>query len=233
MVGHLEELRRRIFLSLLALVLATLISVPFSSWLLRLLKLPARNLIDKLAFFGPEEAFLIFTRISFFSGLFISFPFIAYQFWLFISPAFEAKLKRRAVYFVFCSSTAFITGGLFAYFILLSNALKFLLSLGSSDLVAVISAARYVSFVITIILASGLIFQMPIVILILTLFGIVNAGVLRKNFKFALIAILIFAAIITPTTDAFNLLALAIPMMLLYEISIWISYFFQPKKKMT
>ncbi len=228
---HLEEIRRRILLSLLSLVIATLISIPFSPLVLKILKLPAGGSINKLAFFSPDEALLIFMRISFCCGLFISFPFITYQLWLFVSPAIEEKFKRRTIYFVLCCSIAFIIGGLFAYFVFLPNALRFLLSLGNEDLVAVLSAGKYVSFVLAIIVGCGFIFQMPVLIFLLTVLGVVNARLLRKHFKFALIAILIIAAIITPTTDVFNMLMMALPMLLLYEISIWVSFFVKPARQ--
>lgn len=227
---HLEELRRRLLLSLLSLVITTLISVPFSPLVLKILKLPSDSLVNKLAFFSPEEALLIFMRISFCCGLFVSLPFIAYQLWLFISPAVEEKFKQCAIYFVLFCSIAFIIGGIFAYFILLPNALRFLLSLGNEDLVAVISAGKYISFVLAITVGCGFIFQMPVLIFLLTVLGIVNARLLRRHFKFALVAMLVIAAIITPTTDVFNMLMMALPMFLLYEISIWVSFFVKPTR---
>jgi sec-independent protein translocase protein TatC len=229
-VEHLEELRRRVLLALLSLLIATLISVPFSPFVLKILKLPAGATIGKLAFFSPEEALIIFMRISFSCGLFIASPFIIYQLWLFVAPAIGETFKKRVVYFVLSCSGAFILGGIFAYFIFLPNTLHFLLSLGSDDLVPVLSAGRYVSFVLAIIVGCGFVFQMPVLVFLLTLLGVVNHRLLRKNFKFALVGILVIAAVITPTTDLFNMMMMALPMILLYEISIWISFFVKPVK---
>jgi sec-independent protein translocase protein TatC len=231
LVEHLNELRKRIIISLVVLGIATISSLAFSSRLLEILKLPAVGFIEKLAFFSPQEAFLIYMRIAFLCGLVISMPIILYQVWAFISPAIEIKLKRRASYFVLFCSTAFIIGGLFAYFILIPPALKFLLSFAKDQLQPVISASKYISFVISLILGCGLVFQMPVLSFVLTKLGIINAQILRKKYKYAIVIIFVVAAIITPTPDAFNMLILALPMLFLYEISIWISFFIGTKTK--
>lgn len=225
LVEHLDELRRRIIISLIALGIATVASLPLSTYLLKILKLPAANLIGKLAFFSPQEAFLIYMRVSFLCGFFIAFPVISYQFWAFVSPAVEERFKRHIAYFIISCSIAFIAGCLFSYFILIPKALKFLLSFGSDDLEPVISATQYISFVTSIILSCGLVFQMPILSYLLTKLGLINAGMLRKKFGVAIVVIFVVAAVITPTTDVFNMLLLAIPMLFLYVISIWISAF--------
>jgi len=224
-VEHLEELRRRIILSLVSLGLAALASLPFAPYLLKILKSPAGDTLQKLAFFGPEEAFLIYMRVGFLSGFVIAFPVIIYQLWAFVAPAVEERFKRYAGYFILAASFAFLGGCLFSYFILLPKALTFLLSFGSDDLVPVISAGKYISFVTGLIFASGVVFEMPVLSFFLTKMGVINPGILRKNFRYAVIVIAIFSAVITPTTDIFNMMVLMIPMLLLYEVSIWVSYF--------
>ncbi len=221
---HLDELRKRIIISLIAIILATLASIPLSSAMLKFLKYPAAGLIDRLVFFGPEEAFLIYIRISFISGLIISFPVIMFQLWSFISPAIGERAKRSAFGFVFFSSLVFLIGCAFSYLVLLPAALKFLLSVGTGELEPVISATRYISFVCGLVLACGLVFEMPVLSFFLTKAGVINAGTLRKKFKYAIVIIAITAAAITPTADAFNMTVLALPMLLLYEVSIWVSY---------
>ena len=229
LVEHLNELRKRIIISLIALGIATIGSLAFSSRLLEVLKLPAKGAIEKLAFFSPEEAFLIYMRIAFLSGFVISMPVILYEFWAFISPAIENRLRRHATSFILFCSLAFIIGGLFAYFILIPPALKFLLGFAKDQLQPVISASKYISFVISLILGSGLVFQMPVLSFILTKLGIINAQILRKKYKYAIIVIFVIAAIITPTPDAFNMLILACPMLFLYELSIWVSFLVKRK----
>lgn len=229
-VEHLNELRKRMIVSLVSLGISTVFSLPFSSSVLKILKLPAAGLIEKLAFFSPQEAFLIYMRIAFFCGLVISMPVILYQLWAFVAPAIEGKIRRHAGIFILFCSIIFMMGCLFAYFILIPPALRFLLSFAKNDLEPVISASRYISFVISLILACGFVFQMPVLSLILTKLGIINAKFLRKKFKYAIVIIFVIAAAITPTPDAFNMLILALPMLFLYEISIWISFFARPRK---
>ncbi|MBN1526934.1 MAG: twin-arginine translocase subunit TatC [Candidatus Omnitrophica bacterium] len=222
-VEHLEELRRRIIISVVALIAGAVACLPFAPQILTALRSPASGLIDKLAFFSPQDAFVIYMRIGFMGGLILAFPVIAYQFWAFVSPAIEDRFKKNTVLLAFFCVCAFVSGCAFSYFILLPKALTFLLGIGSENLEPVISAANYVSFVTAIIVSCGLVFQMPVLSFLLTRTGLVNSGMLRKKFKYAVIIIFIAAAVITPTVDAFNMLILAVPMLLLYEISIWVS----------
>jgi len=229
LVEHLEELRKRIIIALIALGIGTFLGFPFTSWGLKILKLPASGTIEKLVFFAPQEGFLVHLNIAFLFGLLISLPVILYQIWAFVCPAIEEKIKRYLLRFIFFGFSFFIMGGLFAYFILIPPALKFLLSFAKDDLEPVISAQKYISFVISLILGCGLVFQMPILSFMLTKWSIINAQFLRKKYKYALVIIFIIAAVITPTVDVFNMLMLALPMLFLYELSIWISFFARPK----
>ena len=229
LLEHLEELRRRIITCLAAVFIGILIGFPFAGRILKILKLPAARTIDKLVFFSPQEGFLIYWRISFLAGLILALPVILYQIWAFISPAMERKVRRRAFDFIFFGSLSFILGAAFIYFLLLPQALKFLLTFGQKELEPVISASKYISFVTTLLLAGGLIFQMPILTLFLTKIGLVNWRFLRKRFAYAVVGIFILAAIITPTTDVFNMLFLSIPMVFLYGISILVSFIAKPR----
>lgn len=231
LVEHMSELRKRVIVSLVALGLASVISLPFATNLLKILKIPTKDIIEKLAFFGPQEAFLIYMRIAFLCGLTVSMPIILYQVWAFVSPAIEERLKKYSAYFILFCSLSFIAGCLFAYFILIPPALKFLLSFAKDDLEPVISAQKYISFVISLILGCGLVFQMPVLSFILTKAGALNSRILRDKYKYAILVIFIVAAVITPTADAFNMLILAMPMLLLYEISVWISFLARAKPK--
>lgn len=224
LVEHLGELRKRVIVCLFALGLTSVFSFPFACGLLKLLKLPAHGLIEKLAFFSPEEAFLIYMRIAFLSGIIISMPVILYQAWGFISPAVEERFRRYAFWFILACLGFFIGGCLFAYFILIPPALKFLLSFALDELAPVISAGKYISFVTGLIFGCGLVFQMPVLSLILTKLKVINSRLLRQKYKYALVIILLVAAIITPTPDAFNMFLLAAPMLFLYEAGIWIAY---------
>ena len=230
-IEHLEELRKRVIFSLAALVLAAVVCVPFSPAILKFLKYPSGGAIEKLVFFSPEEAFLIYMRISMTAGLIIALPVILFQVWAFLSPAIDAKFKKYAFIFVSFSFLVFLLGCAFSYFLLLPAALKFLLNIGKADLEPLISATKYISFITGLILACGIVFEMPVVSFFLTRVGVINAAMLRKKFLYALIVIMIAAAVITPTGDAFNMLMLALPMVFLYEVSIWVSFFSERKGK--
>lgn len=229
LVEHLAELRIRIIISLVAFGLSCVLSFPFAPFLLKILKIPASGIIDRLAFFSPQEAFLIYVNLSLFSGWLISLPIILYQVWAFISPAIEERQKKHIGSFISFSFMAFICGGLFAYFILIPPALKFLMGFARDELEPVISAQKYISFLTSLIWGSGFVFQMPVLSFILTKLKVIHPRVLRNKYKYAVVIIFILAALITPTTDIFNMLMLAIPMLFLYELSIWISWFAQPK----
>ncbi|MDP2938928.1 MAG: twin-arginine translocase subunit TatC [Candidatus Omnitrophota bacterium] len=231
LVEHLEELRKRIIICVVSLAVGILVGFPFSSPILKILKLPAKGLIEKLVFFSPQEAFLIYMNIALFSGLVISLPVILYQFWAFVLPAVEEKLRKYIGFFLFFCLIFFISGCLFAYFVLIPPSLKFLLGFASGELEPVICASKYISFLLSLILGCGVVFQMPVLSFLLSKIGIINAKILRKKYKYALVMIFIIAAAITPTTDIFNMLALAVPMLLLYEISIWISFLAANKQK--
>lgn len=225
LVEHLTELRGRIIVSLAALGATTLLSLPFASHLLKILKYPASGVIEKLVFFSPEEAFMIYMRIGLLCAFIFSMPVILYQFWGFCAPAMDERVRERSFSFIFYCFLSFLAGSLFAYFVLLPPALKFLISFAKDDLQPMISAGKYISFVTGIIFASGLVFQMPILSFLLTKLGIINARSLRKKYKYAVVMIVIVAAVITPTPDAFNMSFLALPMLALYELSIWVSFF--------
>ena len=231
LLGHISELRYRLIVSLLVFCCSTAISFPFSQVLLNILRSPASKFIEKFVYFSPEGALTVYLRLCFFSGFIISFPFISYQLWLFISPAVTANFKKSVFLFTLFSLTAFLAGCLFAYFIFLPAALNFLFNIGKGVLVPVISANNYLSFVTTVILGCGIIFQLPVAIYILSIFGILSPAILRKNFKVAIIVMLIAAGIITPTTDIFNMLLFFLPMIILYEVSIWVSFLSRLKKE--
>jgi sec-independent protein translocase protein TatC len=230
-ITHLAALRKTLLSCIVALLGATAICMPLGPRMLEILKAPAAGVIGELFYFSPEEALLVYMRIGFFCGLVVAFPVIIYSFWNFIAPAFGSRFRVRTGLFVAASFVAFLTGCAFGYCVLLPSSLRFLMGIGSSGLHPLISAARYISFTTGLTLACGIIFLMPVFVFFLAHAGLVTAGFLRRHYLVALVAILIIAAVITPTTDIFNMLAVAVPMLALYEISIWIAFFFGHKDK--
>lgn len=221
--GHLIELRKRLVFSGLFFVAAAGVSFNYCSLLLGFLKRPLSGTVDKLVFFSPQEALAVYLNISFAFGLLLSLPVILYQIWKFIEPASSDKFKKKAFLFVGGVFTAFISGAAFAYLILIPPAIKFLLGFAGSELQPLISAQKYISFVVWTALATGIVFEMPVVSYILTKLGIINSRVLRAKYRYAIVGIFITAAVLTPTSDIFNMLLFAAPMLVLYELSIWIS----------
>jgi sec-independent protein translocase protein TatC len=225
LVDHLEELRKRIITSLVWIALLTALAFPLAPRILAVLKSPARGVIERLVFFDPPEALLIHIKLSFLTGLIASMPVIFYQLWAFISPAMEEKMRRYGLIFGISSATAFICGGLFGFFLLLPAALNFLLNFAKDSLEPVISVSKYTSFAMTLVLGCGLVFEMPVLSYLLSKAGIISPRFLRGKWKYAVIVIFIIAALVTPTPDIFGMTILAIPMLLLYELSIWVSKF--------
>ena len=143
----------------------------------------------------------------------------------FISPAMEEKMRKYGLIFGISFAAAFICGGLFGFFLLLPAALKFLLNFAKESLEPVISVSKYTSFAMGLVLGCGLVFEMPVLSYLLSKTGIISSGFLRSKWKYAVIVIFIIAAMITPTPDIFDMTILALPMLLLYELSIWVSKF--------
>lgn len=225
LLSHMDELRRRLLYSLAFFACAFAAAFNYSSLLFKIIKQPISGVVENLVFFSPTEALAVYLNISFTAALIFSMPFLLYQAWKFVEPAVGQGFKNNVLVFVGGVMLAFSVGVLFSYFILIPRALKFLLSFAGTELQPVISAQNYISFITWIVMGTGLVFQMPVLSYILTKFGIINHRFLRGKYCFAIVAILVVAAILTPTSDIFNMLLFAVPMLVLYEISIWISRF--------
>ncbi|MFO7650287.1 MAG: twin-arginine translocase subunit TatC [bacterium] len=212
---HLEELRRRIFYALIALGVAAVAGWFVSAPLLAFLTGP----VDRLVFLAPAEAFTTQLKVALIAGALIAAPVVLYQFWRFVRPALlprEAGSIALAVTF----GTLFFFGGFaFAYFAAVPVGLKFLLGFETPKLVPMLSVGRYVSFATGIMLAFGIVFQMPVVLFFLTKLGIVTPRMLWKNQRLAILVIVIAAAIFTPP-DVISQMIMAVPMLVLYEVSI-------------
>ncbi len=222
---HIEELRQRLFKSLIAIGIGFLIAWPFKKKILLFLERPLpENLQGKLIFLSPPEAFFTALKISFFAGILIAIPFVLYQVWKFIEPGLYEHEKRFILPFMFFSLLFFFLGASFAYFVILPFGLRFLLGFMGNLLIPQITVGNYVSFVIQMILAFGFVFLLPVIVWLLSKLGIINYRLLEKNRKYAILVIFIVAALLTPP-DAFSQIMMAIPLLVLYELSIWVSKF--------
>ena len=220
---HIEELRQRLFKSFIAIIVGFLIAWPFKKKILLLLERPLPpNLQGKLIFLSPPEAFFTALKISFFAGILISLPYVLYQVWKFVEPGLYEHEKKFILPFMFFSVLFFFLGAAFAYFVILPFGLRFLLGFMGDLLTPQITIGSYVSFVIQMILAFGFVFLLPVVVWLLSKLGIINYKMLEKNRKFAILVIFIVAALLTPP-DAFSQIMMALPLLALYELSIWVS----------
>ncbi len=220
---HIEELRYRLFKSVAAIVVGFLIAWPFKKKLLLFLERPLpENLHGKLIFLSPPEAFFTALKVSFFAGILLAMPYVLYQLWKFIEPGLYEHEKKFILPFMFFSVMFFFAGAAFAYFVILPFGLKFLLSFMGDLLTPQITIGSYISFVIQMILAFGFVFLLPVVVWLLSKLGVINYRMLEKNRKFAILIIFIIAAILTPP-DVFSQVMMALPLIVLYELSIWVA----------
>lgn len=216
--GHLQEFRSRLITSLFILVLSAGVSFYFSGTLLAWLKRP---LDTELIFLSPAEAFWADLKISLFVGFLCAFPVILYEIWRFISPGLLPHERGAFLPFLVFGVGFFFLGLAFSYFLALPFALQFLIDYGrESGLTPRISVSMYIDFNLRLLLASGFIFELPLVMILLAKFGLLTPDFLSKNRKYAVIAAFVIAAVITPTPDIFNQLMMAIPLLFLYEVGI-------------
>jgi sec-independent protein translocase protein TatC len=222
LLDHLEELRARLLRTVISLVVTL---IPCWIWvdeIFAFLQRPILKLLPpgkKLAYTGMTDPFVLYFKVAALAAVFLASPYILYQFWRFISPGLYRHEQRYLLPFLFFGSFFFLSGGAFAYYIAFPLAAEFLLEMGKA-FEPVITIERYFGFLMTIILGLGLMFELPIVIFILSSIGLVTPRFLMKNFRYAVVIIFIVAAVITPTSDVLNLCVFAIPAILLYLLGV-------------
>ena len=234
LTSHLGELRKRLVHTLIVIIVvfvgATSIEMELDQPILSAFRAPldVRNI--PLVFLELTEPFFTYLRIGLYASLFLSFPYLLGQIWLFIRPALFSK-ERKAVWpFILLSYPLFVGGGLFGYFVVIPYGYDFFLGFENKFTLPSLSMASYLSLTIHLLFAFGLIFELPTVSFILTRIGIINASWLRKNRKYSLVVIFITAAILTPP-DVFTQTLMAGPLIILYEVSIFVSLMASRKKE--
>jgi len=235
-LDHLEELRKRIIYSVISVAVGFCVCWWKVERIYDFMQRPiidalrSNGMAEKLVYLNPTEPFNLYLKIAALAGLFLTSPFVLYQVWMFISPGLYRKEKRYVVPFMVSTITLFTCGGYFGYKIVYPAALNFLISFGK-QFQPMITIGEYTQLFLTIILGMGLIFEMPILIFFLALMGIVSAGFMWKNFRYAILIIFIIAAIVTPTTDMLNMCIFAAPMIVLYALSIAVAWAVHPKQR--
>jgi len=233
LTSHLEELRKRVMRSLIAAFIAFGICYNFKEWLFEILTRPLVEALPKnsyMIYTSLPEAFFNYLKISFFAGIVISSPYILYQIWKFISPGLYQSEKKYIAPFVLSSTVLFVGGVLFGYFLALPPAFKFFLEFSTDFLKPMLTLREYLSLALKLLLAFGIVFEIPVFIFFLAKIGIVNSRLLAQKRKYAILLIFIVAAFLTPTPDAFTQTLMAIPMMILYEIGIFVAKWGEKKK---
>ncbi len=228
---HLGELRKRIFYALGFILVFFMVSWTFVEKIYTWLAQPVMKFLpegQKLAYTSLTEPFMMYIKLSFISGLFLASPFVFHQLWLFISPALYKKEKKWVFPFVFFTTFFFLLGGAFGYYFIFPWACKFFLEIGE-DFHAIITISEYFTLAFRVLLGIAVVFELPVLTFLLAKFGIVSARFLVKYFKYAVVLIFILAAIITPTPDMITQSMFAIPMLVLYLLSILIAKIAAPK----
>lgn len=222
LLDHLEELRRRLVYSLIAIVVALLAAWTFRDHIYGFLVRPILPFLPegkKLAFLGITDPFVIYFKMSALVGIFAASPFLIYQAYAFIAPGLYRRERRYAIPFVMLGSGFFIAGGAFAYTVAFPFAVEFLLGLGT-PFEPVITVQKYFGFLMTVILGLGIMFELPMFIFLLASIGVVTPEFLLRHFRWAVLIIFIIAALVTPTPDVVNLCIFALPTIGLYLVGV-------------
>jgi sec-independent protein translocase protein TatC len=235
-LDHLEELRRRIIYSIIAIAVAFFACWGYAERIYDIIQRPIiealqkNGLSAKLVYTNPTEPFNMYLKVGFMAGLFVASPFVLYQVWLFISPGLYRHEKRYIAPFMLSTVSLFLAGGYFGYKLVLPQALVFLIGYGKA-FQPMVTLAEYSSLFLTVIIGLGVIFEMPILVFFLALMGIVSAGWMLRNLRYSILVIFIIAAVLTPTTDILNMCIFAAPMVALYVLSIAIAWAVHPKQR--
>lgn len=228
---HLDELRNRIIYAFIGVIVACVFTGIFIDPIMNIVLLqPAQQANISLQNLRPFGVPLLYFKVIFVTGLIIAFPFVLYQLWKFIAPGLYENERNWVAKITFFTSVCFMLGIAFAYYFMIPTMLEFAATFGTSIIRTDIDVTEYFGFMTMILLASGLIFEMPMISFVLAKLGIIDNKMLRKYWRQAFIAILIIAAIITPTPDPINQLFFAIPLVVLYEISIFVAKMAGKKK---
>jgi sec-independent protein translocase protein TatC len=230
--AHLEELRKRLIVCFVAVGIGFVISYGFKEYLFQILVHPLVKVMkpgESLIFTGLPEAFFTYLKVAFLAGLMLAAPVIIYEFWMFVAPGLYDKEKRLMLPIVFLSTFFFIGGALFGYFLVFPWGFKFFLGFASDTIRPMPSMKEYLGFSAKLLLAFGLVFELPLVLTFLARLGVVSVEFLKKNRKYAILIFFVGAAILTPP-DVVTQVMMALPLMLLYEISIIGARIFGKKK---
>jgi sec-independent protein translocase protein TatC len=231
LMEHLDELRKRIVRSAIFLAIGFFAVWAFHDRFVGIIQAPLVHIGKTLVFTHPMDPLNLDLQVSLVGGAILASPFILFQVWLFIAPGLYQKERRFVVPFMLATVFLFLTGAAFGYFYVLPGALKILIVDFGKNFTPMVTIEEYSSFFLSIILGLGISFEMPILIFFLALFGIVSPKFLWKNIRYAILAIFLVAAIITPSPDPWTMCIYAIPMLALYLIGIGVAWWVHPTRR--
>ncbi len=223
---HLEELRWRIVKCLVAVAVGFVGTYAFAKQIFNFLVGPymaVKPPESQLIFTSLPEAFITYLKVAFFSGLILALPVIFFQLWKFIMPGLYERERKHVIPFVLVATIFFAGGASFAFYVVFPFAFKFFIEIAGPELVAMLTIREYLNLVIRLLFAFGITFELPVVIYFLAKIGIVNHRMLASQRKYAVLIVVVLAAFLTPP-DVISQVLLAIPLLLLYEVSIWVAY---------
>lgn len=226
---HLVELRQRLIKAILALVIATLVSLLFTRRFLALLTAPMGDSLPQAL--GPTEAIVVYFKVALIGGFVLAMPVIVYQLIRFIVPGLYPHERRYLYIIVPAASLLFASGVAFAYYVMLPAAIPFLLGFMGDIIRQQWSIEKYISLVTGLLFWVGVIFETPLVVAFLAYLGVVSPAILWKNFRYAIVLIAILAAVATPTPDPINMSLLMLPLILLYLLSILLALFVYQRRE--
>ncbi len=233
LLDHLEELRKRLVYSLIAVGVTFLVAWSFARQIFEFLARPIYRYLPpgkKLAFLGVTDPFILYVKVAALAGIFAASPFLIYQLYAFIAPGLYHRERRWALPFVFFGTLFFVAGGVFAYTVAFPFAINFLLGVGQ-PFDPVITVGKYFGFLMTVMLGLGLMFELPIVIFLLAAAGVVTPRFLMHHFRWAVLLIFVVAAVVTPTPDVVNLCIFAVPTVGLYLLGVLGAWFVTRAKR--
>jgi sec-independent protein translocase protein TatC len=236
LLEHLEELRKRVLYAMGWMVLGSIICLNYAHEIYDLVQKPvtdalkANDMPAKLVYLNPTDPFELFIKTGIVAGIFLASPFVLYQVWAFISPGLYRNEKKYVLPFLFSTVALFLAGGYFGYHMVFPKALTFLIEQGK-QFQPMITVSEYTDLFLAVILGLGVAFEMPILFFFLGLFGLIDAGFLWRNARYAILIIFFLAAVLTPTTDILNMCVFAAPMVILFFASIGIVWFVHPKRR--
>jgi sec-independent protein translocase protein TatC len=231
LTAHLQELRKRLILSFIAIGAGFILCYSLADSLFNILAAPLIKIMPtggSLIFTTVAEAFFTYMKVAFIAGLILASPFVLYQIWAFVAPGLYQKEKRYVVPFVLGGSFFFALGILFGYFVAIPIGFKFLLGYATDFIKPMPSMKEYLSFTIKFLLVFGLVFEFPVVLVLLARIGVIDAKMMARQRKYAILLIFIFAAVMTPP-DLISQVLMALPLMGLYELSILLAKIFGKK----